>query len=249
MPRIRSIKPEFFFDEELAKLSDSERLFFIGLWNHADRRGRLEDRPIYLKAHIFPYKDFDTELALTNLASKFIKRYEIDGKKYIQIIAFERHQRITGKEAELESHIPAPDFGEIRSNNETPEKHPRNTRVPRKGREKEGKGKDISDHQSVAAHIIATFKAKKGAAYPFSGEDGRVIKALLCLYDSNQIKALWDCFLSINDSWIQKVGHKIAEFRRQIPMLLDKSDWKVHQKKYQETGNTIEINLKNSKEL
>ncbi len=39
--RIRSIKPEFWEDEDVANLAPSARLFFIGLWNLADDGGYL----------------------------------------------------------------------------------------------------------------------------------------------------------------------------------------------------------------
>lgn len=91
------------------------------------------------------------------------------------------------------------------------------------------------DHQEVVAHLLESFKAKKGASYPFNGMDGRVVKSLLGYYEVAQIKALWDCFLACDDDWIRKVGHKIGEFRRQIPMLLDKSDYKAKQAKYEQT--------------
>ena len=105
MGRIRSIKPEFFFDEELAELPAQTRLFFIGLWNQADRRGRLEDRPSKLKAQILPYEKADADALLASLQPKFLVRYEVEGRKYIFIKAFEKHQR--PHHTEVESCIPA----------------------------------------------------------------------------------------------------------------------------------------------
>lgn len=105
MPRIRTIKPEFFFDEELADLPAITRLFFIGLWAQADRKGRLEDRPTKLKAQILPYEKADVDALLNSLQPKFLVRYEIDGKKYLWIKAFDKHQRPHHTEAE--SCIPA----------------------------------------------------------------------------------------------------------------------------------------------
>jgi len=49
MARIRSLKPDFFKDEDLAVLPFEARLLFEGLWCYADKEGRLEDRPKYLK--------------------------------------------------------------------------------------------------------------------------------------------------------------------------------------------------------
>jgi hypothetical protein len=101
MARIRSLKPEFFKDEDLATLPFEARMLFEGLWCYADREGRLEDRPKYLKAEIFPYDNVDIEKLLKTLANPnipdredkiFIRRYIIDGKKYIDIPEFLKHQ-------------------------------------------------------------------------------------------------------------------------------------------------------------
>jgi len=40
MPRIRTVKPEFWTDGAMLRLSDSCRLFFIGLWNFCDDEGK-----------------------------------------------------------------------------------------------------------------------------------------------------------------------------------------------------------------
>lgn len=101
MARIRYIKPEFFFDEDLAQLPPLYRLAFAGLWCQADREGRLKDRPNALKVHIVPFDDIDFELVLSELSKPkpihnscaFITRYEVNGEKYIQINKFTEHQR------------------------------------------------------------------------------------------------------------------------------------------------------------
>ena len=110
MARIRSIKPEFFYDEKLATLDPTIRLFFIGLWLQADRRGRIEDRPMVLKAHIYPYDNFDADDALRILSlpeNRFVIRYEVDGRKLLQITNFAKHQR--PHKTERESLLPEMD--------------------------------------------------------------------------------------------------------------------------------------------
>lgn len=100
MPRIRYLKPEFFSDEDLAQLPFQTRLTYAGLWCFADKAGRLEYRPKYLKAMIFPYDNIDIEKQLDLLCNgkhgnglPFIQRYEADEKKYIQILTWEKHQK------------------------------------------------------------------------------------------------------------------------------------------------------------
>jgi hypothetical protein len=93
MARARNIKPGFFTNEELVELPFSTRLLFIGLWTLADREGRLEDKPKRIKMHLFPADEIDVDEALCSLQkSGFLKRYEVDGARYIQVLAFRKHQ-------------------------------------------------------------------------------------------------------------------------------------------------------------
>lgn len=113
MARIRYLKPDFFKDEDVARLPYEARIFFQGLWGQADKAGRLEDRPERLKVEIVPYDSVNAEEILALLAKPkksgrpFIIRYEVDGEKYIQILSWAKHQRPHPTEAE--SKIPPPD--------------------------------------------------------------------------------------------------------------------------------------------
>ena len=144
MARIRYLKPDFFKDEDLAEIPYDIRLFFAGLWCYADKAGRLEDRPLRLKADIMPYDlKFEVERALEILAhpkkhspikKPFIIRYEINGERYIQIVSWGKHQK--PHHTETESSIPPP--------------------VPPKNKEKEnykGNGEcsysECSDHEPI----------------------------------------------------------------------------------------------------
>lgn len=107
MARIRTIKPEFFKNEELAELPFEYRLLFEGLWCLADRRGRLEDRPKRIKADVFPYDNVDVDTGLDALQARgFIERYEHENVRYLQVKNFEKHQNCNVKESD--STIPAP---------------------------------------------------------------------------------------------------------------------------------------------
>jgi len=107
MARIRYIKSEFWKDEDVAELSYQARLFYIGMWNFADKAGRLEDRPKWLKVEIFPYDNVDVNKILKDLAKRktnskrpFIQRYGLNGKMYIQILAWSEHQKPHHQEQE-----------------------------------------------------------------------------------------------------------------------------------------------------
>lgn len=99
MPRLRTLKPEFFTHELLAEVSPLHRILYAGLWCHADREGRLEDRPRYLKTVILPYDECPVDVMLEDLQRMgFIVRYEIDGVRCIHIPAFLKHQNPHAKE-------------------------------------------------------------------------------------------------------------------------------------------------------
>lgn len=101
------MKPSFFQNEDLAACGPLAMLLFEGLWCHADRDGRLEDRPARLKIQVLPYFDADCNALLDALKNAgFIERYEVDGRKYIQVLNFVKHQNPHVKESA--STIPAP---------------------------------------------------------------------------------------------------------------------------------------------
>lgn len=92
--RARSIKPGVVDNEILGTADPLYTLLFERLWMIADRKGRLEDRPLRIKAQAFPYRDgLDMDAMLGWLADKgFVTRYAVNGAKYIQILAFAKHQ-------------------------------------------------------------------------------------------------------------------------------------------------------------
>ncbi len=105
--RSRNIKPGFFLNDELAELEPLGRILFAGLWTIADREGRLEDRPLRIKASVLPYDECNVNKLLNELAAKgFITRYEVGGKEYIAIVKWKRHQN--PHKNEQPSTIPAP---------------------------------------------------------------------------------------------------------------------------------------------
>ena len=93
--RIRAIKPEFFFDEELASLPPLTRLLYIGLWCEADDEGRLRLHPMYLRGKLFPYSSEDLQPHIDSLKShgKLIE-YSVKAQTYGFLPNFNTHQRI-----------------------------------------------------------------------------------------------------------------------------------------------------------
>ncbi len=100
--RARNIKPSLFKNEVLGTADPLLTILFEGLWCEADREGRLEDRPLRLKAEILPYRnDADIDAMLNWLTDHgFIARYEARSTKVIQVLKFSEHQRPHNNEVE-----------------------------------------------------------------------------------------------------------------------------------------------------
>lgn len=115
--RARNIKPSLFKNELLGTADPLLMILFEGLWCVADREGRLEDRPLRLKAEILPYRDgIDMEALLNWLSeNKFIARYNSGSIKVIQVLGFADHQH--PHRNEVESALPALDS---KKNNQGP---------------------------------------------------------------------------------------------------------------------------------
>lgn len=161
MARIRTIKPQFFKNEQLADLPMSTRLLFIGLWTLADKEGRFEDRPKRIKAELFPYDNIDVDKEISRLQSAgFIERYEVGELKVIQVSTFTEHQKITGKEAYTTSKYPPP-LGLAKKeitgkDGETPEKLSRSQgKEGNEERNKEGKGESSPQFNSTLPNEIS----------------------------------------------------------------------------------------------
>lgn len=108
MARIRTVKPEMWQDEDLARCSPHARLLAIALLQLADSEGRLKWIPMQVHAHAFP---FEEGLNIEDLAGEleqigYVQRYRVDGKRYGFIPGFNRHQRLSGKEAAEKSKLP-----------------------------------------------------------------------------------------------------------------------------------------------
>lgn len=108
MARARNIKPSIFKNEVLGVADPLYTLLFEGLWVLADREGRMEDRPLRIKAEVFPYREGLDIVAMLDWleAHEFIQRYQVAGKGYILVLNFVKHQNPHKNEAPSE--LPAP---------------------------------------------------------------------------------------------------------------------------------------------
>lgn len=108
-PRIRSLKPEAWQDERIGALSRDARLLFVGLITMADDEGRLRAQPAMIIGHVYPWDEITLKQLAAWLAEieaqRLIERYEIDGRPYIALRNWKRHQRINRP---TPSELPAP---------------------------------------------------------------------------------------------------------------------------------------------
>jgi hypothetical protein len=107
--RSRNIKHAFFTNDELAEIKPLGRLLFIGMWTLADFKGDLEYRPKRLKVELLPYDNCDINGLVEDLhESRFIAIYHDQGKPYIHISNFTKHQNPHPNEKKKGSKIPSP---------------------------------------------------------------------------------------------------------------------------------------------
>jgi hypothetical protein len=97
MPRIRTIKPEFWQNESLAGLSHHARLLAIALLNHADDKGYFIASHQLVRAACFPFEE-DSKNVLGSIQELsrigYIEIRNCDGKQIGRICKFLDHQRI-----------------------------------------------------------------------------------------------------------------------------------------------------------
>lgn len=92
MSRIRVIHPSFWIDHAL--MPSMQKCLFLGLYNHADDAGIFEWEPKILRFKILPNDKVKVEKLLNKLEEEgLIISYEVDGKKYGEIIDFSNQQR------------------------------------------------------------------------------------------------------------------------------------------------------------
>lgn len=95
MARIRTVKPEYWTDERVGECSVSARLLFIACWNFSDDHGGLDRSAKQLKAQAFPYDAIDCEPLVQELLNVgLLVEYTVDGKTYLHIKGFRKHQKV-----------------------------------------------------------------------------------------------------------------------------------------------------------
>ena len=111
----RILKESICTSDSIDQLSAFEETVFYRLIVNCDDFGRFDGRPKIIASKLFPLKDIRTnqiESALRALTSaELVILYEVDGKPFLQMKTWDRHQQIRAKK----SKYPAPESGNITS--------------------------------------------------------------------------------------------------------------------------------------
>jgi hypothetical protein len=146
MARIRTIKPEFWQSDDIARLSLPARLLYIALWSYADDSGRFRDARVLIQQAAFP---LDEDLPKEDVEGWFdelvtaglVVRYEVDGRKLAHIPTFTTHQR---PKYPTPSKLPAP-----------PDPAPVLPQsFPNAGESRSASGRDISEAASLLDVVV-----------------------------------------------------------------------------------------------
>ncbi|MEU6312247.1 hypothetical protein [Streptomyces sp. NPDC047014] len=100
MARIRTIKPEAFESEDLASVTVTAVLTFFGLLTQADDSGRFRDHPAVIAGRLWALRPEHTPAHVAHdleqlAAAGLVCRYTgCDGKSWLHIVTWDRHQKI-----------------------------------------------------------------------------------------------------------------------------------------------------------
>lgn len=153
MARIRTIKPEFWQDEDLAETSEPTRLLAIGLLNCSDDEGYFNANYKLLEASIFPLTDpsMSVHECLKQLCEiGYVKLYKCSkGRKtYGQVVNFMKHQKVNR---------PTPSKIRADVNFTEPSLSPHEPLTGGKERKGTGKGKEQGKDKDTAFNFKKSF--------------------------------------------------------------------------------------------
>lgn len=94
----RILKDSICTSDNIDSLSAFHETFFYRLIVNCDDYGRLDARPKILSAKLYPLKNISEDVIMDALrvltAAKLVSLYAVDGKPYLRIDTWERHQQV-----------------------------------------------------------------------------------------------------------------------------------------------------------
>lgn len=92
------IKPQFWDDSKIAKISRDARLLYIGMWNFCDDLGIIRADVVWLKSKIFPFDQIQIQqfekICQEILRNGFISLFSYRGEEFYYLPKFSLHQKI-----------------------------------------------------------------------------------------------------------------------------------------------------------
>lgn len=193
----RILKESIKYCDQIDMLSAFDETVFYRLIVTVDDYGCYDARPVLLKNELFPTRENITKREIENTLvtlekAGLIELYKVDGKPYLKLITWEKHQRVRTsvrkfpgpEEADLETddcelRQVAADCGEmqqdvarIQSNpnpESNPESNPNPTRTRAHGSEKLIDESDLPEEAKVKLHEWVKYKAEKNDRYKETG--------------------------------------------------------------------------------
>jgi hypothetical protein len=221
VPRIRTIKPEFWVDEKIVELDPWARLLFIGLWNFADDQGYIEYSPRRIKMQIFPGDSFDVSPLLQSLLEAgLVVAYQGPAGPVLHVANWSKHQKVSNAAnprfdpSELEPFNPLPDpplEGSRAVQSPLPGKE-------RKGKEEEGKGSTSTSERASRADADPE-------PTPDPLESTRLDVENVCRYLADAIEANGSKRPSITKKWRQEARYLIDRDGRTVEQIKAAIDW------------------------
>lgn len=172
--RIRSIKPEFWRSEDIAALSLSARLMFIGLWSYVDDNGVGDDRVSSIAADLFaedlsrdPHETLQRVSGDTQTLENagLIVRYSSGRKRLLYITNWESHQIVNRPSKGHGYPLPPADIIECARNGMRPSGDPQEG-VSAGAGEQGSRGTGEQEELLPEPPVPATEPKPKRATYP-----------------------------------------------------------------------------------
>jgi len=221
--RIRTIKPEFWTNEELSEISTEATLLAIGLLNYVDDEGYFNANNLLIKSAIFPIrklsKSIDVLLKELQSINYIVCQNGTDGKTYGFVNNFTKHQVIQRpKVSKIKDLIAINDssmINHIQVNDASMQEG--------KGKERKGTGKGREQLGEISLDV---WQEKKGELTVDDFEkfitennlDKKLVeKELLIFKDKAQAKGYkYQNWLAAFNSWIrnENYGNGIAKFKK-----------------------------------
>jgi len=230
MARIRTVKPEYWTDGKIRRLSDSSALLFIALWNIADDYGYFSCDTLELAQLLPRWRSQSLHHMLCSLAAHGLIRV-CSPLVVGQIISWE-HQKIKDRRASKWNDLEI-QWDDIKPNAQGSDRKP--LRIKDLGSRIKDQGKELRKVRRATAtppeplapdtskasqeFIVAYcrgFKERWGINPPIQGKDAGIAKRLVKSFSLRRLEQLLDAYFEMPDAWLVKQKHPLNLFESKI---------------------------------